>query len=57
MEILTHGKYFKDDICICKNCGCVFRYEPNDLMRLQYKDEDIRTLVICPECKERNYLD
>jgi hypothetical protein len=57
MEILEHGKYFKDDTCICRNCDCVFRYEPNDLVRLQYIDEDIRTLVICHECKERNYLD
>ena len=57
MEILTHGKYFKDDTYRCMNCGCVFRYEPKDLAKLKYKDEGIRTLVICPECKERNYLD
>lgn len=57
MEILAHGKYFENDTYRCRNCGCVFRYEPKDLMKLQYKPESIRTLVICPECKERNYLD
>ena len=57
MEILEHGKYFKDDVCTCIDCSCVFRYEPDDLVKLQHIGEDVRTLVICPECKERNYLD
>lgn len=57
MEILAHGKYFEDDTYRCRKCGCVFKYESKDLIRLQNKDEDIQILVICPECKERNYLD
>lgn len=57
MKILANGKYFKNNTHKCKECGCVFRYAPKDLTRLKYKDESIRILVICPECKEKNYLD
>ena len=57
MEILTHGKYFKDDTYKCYNCGCVFRYKPKDIQIIHFTNGNIaRILLICPECREKNYL-
>lgn len=58
MEILEHGKYFENNTWVCRNCGCIFSYEPKDIQHINYRDGDIaKVLLICPECKEKNYLD
>lgn len=54
MEVLSHGKYFKDDTYRCRNCGCIFRYEPKDIQHINYRDGNIaKVLLICPECREK----
>ena len=56
MEILSHGKYFEDYTYMCRTCGCIFRFEPKDIQRVQYKDRSTQIFVICPECKASNFL-
>lgn len=59
MEILSHGKYFKYDKGIhkCLYCECKYRYETKDVHLLKDSNGITHTLLICPECRERNYLD
>ena len=56
MEILEHGKYFRSKRVRCE-CGCLFIFEVKDIQRTEYGESDgIDTFVICPECKQRNYI-
>lgn len=42
-KIFAHGK--KEFIVVCRNCGCKFSYELEDIVAKDY--------VICPECDVR----
>lgn len=55
MEILEHGKYFKSKRVRCE-CGCLFTFEVKDIQREYGESDGIEPLVICPECKQRNYI-
>ena len=54
MEILQHGKCFEGNRMRCE-CGCLFKFDKKDIQHTQESD-GIDTFVICPECKQRNYI-
>ena len=59
MEILKHGKTYKEHRFVCPNCECEFicneldfEVEIEDIFGLFFDDECDR-YVNCPECREK----
>lgn len=49
MRIIKKGKLPpKEKKMECKNCGCVFMYEPCDI----HSDQREGDYVVCPTCKK-----
>lgn len=49
MRIIKEGKLPpKEKKMKCKNCGCVFMYEPSDV----HSDQREGDYVVCPTCKK-----
>lgn len=55
MNIIEHGKYLKDNILKCTNCNCKFSITEKDINKVQLY-QTTKRIVVCPECKERIYL-
>ena len=51
IEIIKHGKYFKDNKITCSNCKCKFIYSKEDIQKIIWE------FVVCPECERKIYLD
>ena len=49
MKIIRHG-YFKDDACICDECGCVFQPDGKELDEFVHLGWAGMIRVDCPEC-------
>ena len=50
IEIIKHGKYFKDNKITCSNCKCKFIYSKEDIQKIIWE------FVVCPECERKIYL-
>ena len=48
IKVIKHGT---KRIAECKNCGCVFEYEKEDINSMRIKHNEYKNYVICPECR------
>lgn len=61
IEIIKRGT---KKTCTCKNCGCIFSYEDEDIKAesyhaldiMQMGDDEYKELVRCPQCDEKIIL-